>query len=124
MDTWLSHSRPRFELGRGVIAKGRRPALPIIKHLNVFEDVLCRVFTGRVVLMVHELALECPKEAFDTGVVPTVAVTTHARGDAVLAEQMRVRILRPKHIHRMIEVLRQSRDDKRRLDTDGRREGW
>ena len=47
-------------------------ALPIIEHLDVLEDVLCRFFTGRVVPMVHELALECPEEAFDTGVVPAV----------------------------------------------------
>ena len=62
-------------------------ALPIIEHLNVLEDVLCRVFTGCVVPMVYELALECPEEAFDTGVVPAVACATHAGGDAVLAEQ-------------------------------------
>ena len=60
MDTQLSHRRPRFVLGRGVIAKGRMPALPIIEHLNVLEEVLRRVFTGGIVPMVHELAFECP----------------------------------------------------------------
>ena len=90
MDTGLSHRRPRFVLGRGVIAKGRVPALPMIKHLDIFEDLLYRVFTGRVVPMVHELARECPEEAFDTGIVPAVAVAAHARGDAMLAEQMLV----------------------------------
>ena len=39
------------------------PALPIIEHHNVLEDVRCRVFTGGVVPMVHELTLECPEEA-------------------------------------------------------------
>lgn len=37
--------------------------------------------------MVHELALECPEEAFDTGVVPAIAFMAYAGGDAVLAEQ-------------------------------------
>jgi len=40
VDTWLRHSRPRFVLGRGVIAEGRVPAPPIIQHLDIFEDVL------------------------------------------------------------------------------------
>ena len=62
-------------------------ALPIIEHLNVLEDVLFRVFTGRVMPLVHELVLECPEEALDTGVVPAVAGAAHAGGDAVLAEQ-------------------------------------
>ena len=66
------------------------PALPIIKHLNVFEDVLCRVFTSRVVPMVHELALECPEATFDAGVVPAVAFSAHARSDAVSGEHLLV----------------------------------
>ena len=87
MDTGLSNRRPRFVLGRGVIAKGRVAALPIIEHLDIFDDVLCRVFTGRVVPMVHELARECAEKTFNTGIVPAVTFTAHARGDAVLAEQ-------------------------------------
>ena len=59
------------------------PTLPIIEHLNVFEDILCRVFTGRVVQMVYEFALECPEEALDTGIVPAVASAAHAGNDAV-----------------------------------------
>ena len=61
-------------------------ALPVIELLNVLEDVLSRVFTGRVVPMVHELARKCPEEAFDTGIVPAVDLSAHAGGDAVLAE--------------------------------------
>jgi len=55
MDTRLSHSRPRLELGRGVIAEGRMTTPPIVEHLDVFEDVLCRFVPGRVVPMIHEL---------------------------------------------------------------------
>ena len=62
---------------------------PIVEHLDVLEDVLCRFLTGRVVPMVHELALECPEEAFDTGVVPAVAGAAHAGGHAVSGEQLR-----------------------------------
>ena len=63
-------------------------ALPILKHLNVFEDVLCRVFMGRVVPMAHALSLGCLREAFDTDLVPLVAFTAHDHGDTLLAEQI------------------------------------
>ena len=56
MDTRLNHSRPRLELGRGGIAEGRVTTPPIVEHLDVFEDVLCRFAPGRVVPMIHELA--------------------------------------------------------------------
>ncbi len=58
----VSHRRPRFVLGWGVIAEGQVTAPPIIEHLDVLEDVLCRVFTGRVVPMVYEFALSVPKK--------------------------------------------------------------
>ena len=48
--------------------------------------------------MVHELARECPEEAFDTGIIPAVARAAHAGGEALLAEQplvARGRILTP-----------------------------
>lgn len=57
MDTWLSNCRPRFVFGRGVIAKSRVTALPIIEHLDILEDVLLRFFTGHVVPMVDEFKL-------------------------------------------------------------------
>ena len=63
------------------------PALSIIEHLNVLEDVPCRVFTSRVVPMVYEFALERSKDAFDTGEVPASAGAAHAGADAVLTEQ-------------------------------------
>ena len=63
------------------------PALPNYKHLNVLEDVLCRVFTSGVVPMVHEFTLERHEEALLTGVVPAVLSSRHARSDAVGGEQ-------------------------------------
>ena len=86
MDTWLSHSRSRFVLGWGVIAKSRVTARSIIEHLNLLNDILFRVVTGRVATMVHELALACPEEALDTGVVPPVASAAPAGDEAVRVE--------------------------------------
>ncbi len=90
MDTGLSHSRPRFELGRGIVAERGVTPPPIVEHLNVLDDILCRVVTGCIVPMVHELAFKCPEKTFDTGIVPAVARAAHAAGDAVLGEQLLV----------------------------------
>ena len=87
VDTRLSHCRPRLELGRGVIAEGRATAFPIGEHLDVLGDILSRFFTGRVVALGHELALECSEKAFATGVVPAIAGAAHAARDAVCVEQ-------------------------------------
>ena len=73
-------------------------ASPIIEHLKVFEDILSRGFMCFVAPMVHELARECPEEAFDTGIIPAGARAAHAGGEALLAEQplvARGRILTP-----------------------------
>jgi hypothetical protein len=48
------------------------PALPIIEHFDLLEDVLLRFVSRGIVAMVHELTLECPEENFDAGVVPAV----------------------------------------------------
>jgi hypothetical protein len=61
MDTWLSNCRPRFILGRRVIAEGRVP-------------------------MGHELTLECPEEALDACVILTMTVVAHTGRDAVGGE--------------------------------------
>lgn len=64
--------------------------LPIIEHLDILEDVLCRLAPRRVLPMVHELTLQRPEETFHTGVVPAIACATHAGRDAVLGEQLLV----------------------------------
>ena len=61
-------------------------ALPIIEHLNILKDIPCRVVTGCIAPMVHELALKGAKEAFNTGVVLAVAGAAHAGRDAVGGE--------------------------------------
>lgn len=62
------------------------PTRPIIKHLDVFKEAPSRLVTGLIVPIVHELAFECPEEAFDTGVVPAVAFAAHAGDEAVRLE--------------------------------------
>ena len=63
---------------------------PIVEHLNVLEDILCRFVPSGVAPMVYELAFECPEKTFDTYIVPAVARAAHAAGDAVLAEHLLV----------------------------------
>ena len=60
MDTRLRHSHPRFELGRRIVAECGVPP-PLIEHLDVLEDIPCRVGPSGAVPMVYELALECPE---------------------------------------------------------------
>ena len=91
MDTRLSHSRPRFELGRGIAAERGVTTQPIIEHLDLLKDVLCRLFARAVLAMVDELALERPEEALDTRVVPAVPPSRHSVGHAVRGEQLLVR---------------------------------
>ena len=61
--------------------------LPIIEHLNVFEDVLSRFVSCGIVPMIDQLTLECPKETFHAGVTPAVAFAAHAGDEAILIEQ-------------------------------------
>ena len=98
MDIRLSHRRPRFELGRGIVAEAGLSAQPIIKHFNVLKDILRHLVSCTVLTMITKFALECAEEAFDTGIVPVVASAAHAGGDAMLAEQPLIatcRILAP-----------------------------
>jgi hypothetical protein len=62
-------------------------SLPIIEHLDVFEDVLRRFISCGVVPMIDQFTLERPEETFDAGVVPAVALAAHAGDETVLIEQ-------------------------------------
>src|SRR2546425_12590139 len=90
VDTRLRHRGPRFELGRGIVAERGVTTQPIIEHLDILKDVLCCFLTRAVSAMVDEFAFECPEEAFDTGVVPTVPPSRHADSNAMLGEQLLV----------------------------------
>jgi hypothetical protein len=65
-------------------------SLPIVEHLDVFEDVLLGFLSCGVVPMLDELALECSEETLDTGVVPTVPFAAHAGTETVLSESVLV----------------------------------
>lgn len=62
-------------------------ALAIVEHLDVFEDVLRRIFMGCVAPLIDELARESPKKAFNAGVVPTVSLVAHAGTKTVHIEE-------------------------------------
>ena len=88
MDTRLSHSRPRFELGRGIVAECGVPTQPIIEHFHVLKDVLSRLVPCAVLALIDELSLQCAEETLDTGIVPTVSPSRHAAGHAVVGEPL------------------------------------
>ena len=52
MDTGLRDSRPCFKLGRGLIAEGGVAALPIIKHFEIFKDLLLGLVSCGVLSMI------------------------------------------------------------------------
>lgn len=60
--------------------------LPIVEHLDVFEDVLLGFIPGDILSLVYQLTLERPEETFDARVVPAVAFTAHARDKTILRE--------------------------------------
>ena len=64
--------------------------LPMIEHLDILKDVLCRLAPRRVLSMVHEFTLQRPEETFHAGVVPAIAFAAHAGRDAVRGEQLLV----------------------------------
>ena len=88
MDTRLSHSRPRFELGRGIVAECGVTPSPIVEHFDVLKDILCRLVPCAVLAMINELSLQSAEETLDAGIVPTVPLSRHAAGYAVRGEQL------------------------------------
>ena len=66
------------------------PTLPIVEHLDVFEDLLLGFVSGGIVPMVHELPLERSKETFDARVVQAVAFAAHTGNKAIFSESVLV----------------------------------
>ena len=58
VNTRISHSRLRFELGRGVVAECGVTTQPILEHFNVLKAVLCRLVPCAVLAMSDEFARE------------------------------------------------------------------
>src|SRR3569832_96978 len=59
----------------------------IVKHFDIFKQTLPGGLSSRVALVMHQLCLERPKEAFGHRIVVTVAAAAHARLQAVSGEQ-------------------------------------
>ena len=65
------------------IAKRRVKSLPVVKDLDPIEDLSSSLLASSEVLVVNELGFERAKEAFHDRVVPAVAFSAHAGGNAV-----------------------------------------
>mgnify|MGYP004151706477 FL=1 len=66
-------------------------ALAVIKDFDVFEDS-CSGRSSRLErLAIHQLELECCKETFGNGVIPTIAFSRHARDHVVIGESSPIR---------------------------------
>jgi len=57
-----------------------------IKPLDVVEQALPGLLPGAVPLTEHKLLLQGAEETFHRGVVPTVALATHAAPEAMLGQ--------------------------------------
>lgn len=53
-------------------------ALSIIKHFEIFKDLLLGLFSCVVLTMMNEFPFQGAKEALDAGIVPTVSSPRHA----------------------------------------------
>ena len=88
MDTWLSHSGPRIELSRGIVAECAVTPPPIIEYRDVLEDVLCGL-VPRAGLAMSSHASGC-RRSLDTGLVSTVSPPRQTAGHTVHREQFLV----------------------------------
>src|SRR4029077_20986409 len=70
----------------GFVADGGVKAASIVEDLDVLEEGGTEGDAGRPSTTVDELGLECGEEGFGHGVVPAVAATAHADGDAGVVE--------------------------------------
>jgi hypothetical protein len=61
--------------------------LPIIKHLDPFEDVLACFISREIATMMHEFDFQRVKEAFDHCIVLAVALAAHRAVDTVRGQQ-------------------------------------
>lgn len=57
-------------------------SLPVIKHFEVFKDLLLRLLPRPVLAMMNEFPFHGAKEALDAGVVPAIPLPRHADGDS------------------------------------------
>lgn len=63
-------------------------ALRIVEHLDVIEDIGPSLGTGSVDLAGNSLDFQRREETFHRRVIPNLAGSAHAAGDAMLVEQL------------------------------------
>ena len=86
MDSELSLLCDLLTLDRTEIAQRRMPSLPIVEHLDVFEDgALGFLPCGKCVLG-NQFGLEGAEETRHRRVVPTVPLAAHAASNATAFE--------------------------------------
>ena len=64
------------------------PALWIVKHLDVIEDILLCFIPGAVCLSPDSLSFQELKETFGYGVVMTIPASAHALLQVVLVQEV------------------------------------
>ena len=88
----LDHLMPSFELDRADIAQCRMSSLTIIKHLDVFENILFRLFSCLIILAINPLGLQAPEKTFHHRIVPTIAFAAHNAHNSQIAQNLLISI--------------------------------
>ena len=96
-----------FKFGGTEVAKGRVQPTRVVEALDIAGDAVSGFSAGRAQVTI-EVDFERPEEAFDDGVVETVAPTAHAAADAVAGQF--VLIARAGVLPAAIRVMDQTRD--------------
>src|SRR5256714_1066409 len=80
----------RLELFGALVAQCTVSSPAIVPAFDPLEDAGRRLGSGRVMLLVHQLALERAPEALGHRVVVAVAAPAHAAGDPAVVQQLAV----------------------------------
>jgi hypothetical protein len=89
--TELRGSLPRFILRWSLLAEGQVAALPIIKHFEVFNDLLLGFLPCSVVTLMNQFPRQRAEEAFHADIIPKIPSTPHTSGHAHHAQLPLVR---------------------------------
>src|SRR5262245_59788019 len=75
-----------FERSGTVVTKRRMPPLPVVKELDVLDELRARRRPRVPHGVENKLDLQCGEEALGDRVVPAIAAAAHTADDAVLGE--------------------------------------
>ncbi len=62
-------------------------ALSIIKHFEIFKDLLRGLLPCVILTMMNAFPFQGPKETLDAGVVPAITLATHAGKEPILIKE-------------------------------------